>query len=177
MKSKIVRKDLAYLGRVCRVYKVGVQMPDGKVVDRDLVEYSGATVIVPVLPDGRVVIIRNERFAVNEELYEFPAGMIDAGENPAMCAARELTEETGYTAGKLVPLGGFFTGPGSSSEYIHAFLATDLTLGRPGLEDYEAIRTETVTQTELEDMIATGKLHDAKSISAWTLRRLREQRK
>jgi ADP-ribose pyrophosphatase len=175
MKNTIAYRKLVHTGRVCRLYTVGLQTPEGKIIERDLIEYSGAVVVVPVLADGSVVVIRNERFAVGEELCEFCAGMIDPGEAPEAAAGRELIEETGYSAGKLVSLGWFYTGPGSTTEVMHAFLATELKPVGQDLEEYENIRTELVSLERLEEMIATGALHDGKSISAWALWRLRER--
>ena len=96
------------------------------------------------------------------------------GEDPAVCAARELTEETGYTAGRLERLGGFYTCPGAATEYIHAFLATELTDGRQSLEAHERIVVEVVLPERLDEMIRTGLLRDAKSIAAFSLWRLKE---
>jgi ADP-ribose pyrophosphatase len=177
MDDRIVSDELVYAGTVVRLHKVGLKVSarqgGGAIVSRDLVEMVDAAVIVPVCPDGRLVLVRNERFAVGEELLEFPAGKIDGDEDPAACAERELQEETGYTAKRLVPLGGFFTSPGAISEYIHAFLATGLTAGPQKLEAYENIRTELVDPRRLGEMIAAGELHDAKSIAAYALWRLR----
>jgi ADP-ribose pyrophosphatase len=177
MRSRVVKDELVYTGRICRVHKVGVRMDSGEVIDRDLVELANAVVIVPVLPDGSLVLIRNERFAVNEELLEFPAGKLDApDEDPAEAARRELGEETGYTAGKVEPLGGFYTAPGSMTEWMMPFLATDLRPGPQRLEGYERIKVQTIRPERLAEMIAAGELHDGKSISAWALWQLRKGR-
>ena len=174
MKSKIVQDEVVYTGKVCRVHKIGLEMDTGDVVSRDLIEFGDAVVMVPMLADGSVVIIRNERFAVGENLCEVPAGKIDDGEAPEACASRELTEETGYTAGRLERLGGFYTCPGAITEYIHVFAATELTAGRQKLEEYARIAVELVSPEQIDDMIRNGELHDAKSISAWAMWRLME---
>jgi len=175
MESEIVKDELIYTGKVCRVHKIGLKMDTGDVVPRDLIEFGNAVVMVPVLADGSVVIIRNERFVVGEELYEFPAGKIDGDEASQACASRELIEETGYTAGRLEKLGGFYTCPGAITEYIHVFAATELTAGSQMLEEYERIEVELVSPGRIDDMIRSGELHDAKSISAWAMWRLKEQ--
>ncbi len=177
MKSEIVEDKVVYTGKICRVYKIGLRMDTGEVVSRDLVEFDDAVVVVPVLADGSVVLIRNERFAVGEKLYEFPAGKIDGDEAPEDCASRELTEETGYTAGRLEKLGGFYSCPGAVTEYIHAFVATELAEGPQRLEEYERIEVELVGPGRIDDMIRTGGLHDAKSISAWAMWRLKESKR
>ena len=169
MDSKIVRDEVVYDGRVCRVHSISLEMDTGEVVPRDLVEFADAVVIVPVLPDGSIVLIRNQRFAVGEELLELPAGKLEDREDPELCAARELTEETGYTAGRLERLGGFYSAPGAITEFLHVFLATELTAGEQQLEGYERITVETATPKRLREMIATSELHDAKSIAACAL--------
>ncbi len=176
MNSEIVQDEVVYTGKICRVHKIGLRMDTGEVVSRDLVEFDNAAVVVPVLADGSVVLIRNERFAVGEELYEFPAGKLDGDEDPADCAARELAEETGYTAGRMERLGGFYSCPGAVTEYIHAFAATELTAGVQSLEAHERIAVELVSPERIDDMIRTGLLHDAKSISAWAMWRLMESK-
>jgi len=169
MTKRFETDEVIYRGRVAEVHKVGVRMPDGKVVPRDYIHYNGAAVILPVLDDGRIVMIRNWRFAVNEDLWELPAGMIDAGEDPAATAGRELTEETGYTAGRLEPLGWFWTGPGTTDEHMHPYLATELVAGPQRLERYEQITVEILTAERAIEMIRDGTIHDAKTIMAFAL--------
>ena len=165
MPNRIESKELVYDGKIVKGYDILMRMDDGRTVRRDFLHYRGATVVLPVLADGRIVLIRNWRFAVEEHLWELPAGLIDEGEAPAACAARELAEETGYTAGRIKPLGTFYTGPGTMDERMHAFLATDLTAGRQELEIYEEITVEQREEAEVRRMILSGELHDAKTIS------------
>jgi ADP-ribose pyrophosphatase len=170
--------ELVFKGRVAEVHRVGVKMPDGRVVQRDYLIYNGAAVILPILDDGSIVLIRNWRFAVEEMLYELPAGMLEPGEDPAVGAARELTEETGYTAGRLEKLGEFFTGPGTCNERMHAYLATGLTPGKQRLESYEQIEVEVVSDAQARAMVADGRIHDGKTIAAlglWWLRKSRPE--
>ena len=169
MSERFVHDELVYKGRVAEVHKVGVRMPDGRVVQRDFIHYGGAVVILPVLPDGSIVLIRNYRFAVEETLWELAAGMLEAGEDPAAGAARELAEETGYSAGRIEALGRFYTGPGTCDERMHAFLATQLTAGGQDLEAYEQIEVEVHPEAEVRAMVADGRIHDAKTIVALAL--------
>ena len=166
--------ELVFDGRVAKAHRVGVRMPDGRVVQRDLIHYAGAAAVLPVLADGSIVLIRNYRFAIDEVLYELPAGMLEPGEDPSLCAARELTEETGYTAGQIEKLGQFFTGPGTCDEVMHSYVATELTVGEQALEAYEQIEVETCSEAEVRRMVADGTIHDAKTIATlglWWLRR------
>lgn len=174
MDKRFEYQELVFDGRVAKGYKVGLKMDDGRVVPRDYFSYGGAAVILPVLDDGSIVMIRNERFAVNEKLLELPAGMLEKGEDPAEGAGRELIEETGYTAGRIEKLGTFFTGPGTTDENMHAYLATGLTRGEQNLEIYERITVEIYSEPRVRQMIADGTLHDGKSIAALALYWLRK---
>jgi len=167
--------ELVFDGKVAKVHNVGVRMPDGRVVARDWIHYPGAAAILPVLADGSIVLIRNVRFAVAETLYEVPAGMLEPDEDPGVCAARELTEETGYTAGALEKLGQFYTGPGTCDEVMHVFLATDLADGPQDLETYERIEVEVQPAERVREMVRDGRIHDAKTIAALGMYWLRRQ--
>jgi ADP-ribose pyrophosphatase len=164
-----VSDELVYKGRIAEVRRVGLRMDDGQVVSRDLIHCSGAAVVLPVVDDGAIVMIRNVRFVVNELLWELPAGMIDPGEAPELCAARELVEETGFLAGKLQKLGEFYSAPGMSDEKLHAYLATGLTQGAQDLEAYEDIRVETLKPQRVRQMVQSGEIHDGKTIAALAL--------
>ncbi len=166
MKANFENDELIYNGFIADVHRVQVRMPDGNLVDRDFFRYAGAAVILPVLDDGSIVLIRNYRFAVDEHLYELPAGILEKGEEPIKCALRELTEETGYTAGRIEPIGIFYTGPGTTDEQMHAFVATELTDGTQKLEKYEQISVEVHPDEKVRRMVLDGTIHDAKTIAA-----------
>lgn len=175
MSRRFEYDELIFKGRIVEAHKVGLRCDDGKVVQRELFHYPGASVILPVLEDGSIVMIRNYRFAVDEHLLELPAGTLDDEEDPQICAARELTEETGYTAGTLEKLGQYYTIPGTADEILHAYLATDLAAGPQQLETYENITVEVFSQKQVRQMIADGTIHDAKTIVALTLYWLRNE--
>lgn len=175
MKNRIASDQVVYAGAICKVHRVELEPAPGRRIPRDKVEMSDAVVILPVLADGSLVLIRNERFTVGETLWEFPAGKIDDPESPQQCAERELIEEAGYAAGNLVKLGGFFTCPGLTTEYIHAFLARNLQPRRQQLEEYESIQVQAVEPNRVAGMIRAGELHDAKSLAAYLLWRMREE--
>lgn len=166
MDRRFEKDELVYKGRVLDVHRVTLRARDGNPIERDLVHYNGAAVILPVLADGRIVLIRNYRYAVGESIYELPAGNLDGAEEPRDCAARELIEETGYHAGTIERLGSFLAAPGSSDEMLHAFLATDLREGPQQLERYEEIEVEVVTPSRVRQMVLSGEIHDAKTIAA-----------
>ncbi len=144
-------------------------MPSGRTVRREVVRHPGAVLIVPVLPDGRIVLIRNFRVALEDWLWELPAGTLGRDEPPRDCAARELIEETGYRAGRIDPLADFLTSPGLGDETMHSFLATELVHIGQDLEDDESIEVRPVPASEALAMIDRGLLRDAKSMLALLL--------
>ena len=138
----------------------------GRSVRREIVRHPGAVVIVPVLDDGRLVLIRNYRIAVDDRLWELPAGKLEAGEEPPQAAARELQEETGYRAARIRPLTAFFSSPGFADELIHAFVAEDLAFVAQNLEPGEEIEVAELARDEVLAMIADGRIRDGKTIAA-----------
>lgn len=130
----------------------------------DIIRHPGAAAILPVLADGRLVLIRNRRIAVDQNLLEVPAGTLDDGEPPEQCAARELAEETGYRAGKLRRLLTCFSSPGILDERMYGFLATDLTPGPTARESGEEIEVVLMPPAEALDAIRTGTITDGKTI-------------
>ena len=139
---------------------------NGRHLVHDIVVHPGAAVILPIMPDGRLAMIYNYRVATGGELLELPAGTLDPGENPLTCADRELTEETGFRAGRIVPLVSFYSSPGIVSERLHAFLATELTPGPTAHEGTEQIRPAPLTLDEALRAIHDGRICDGKSIVA-----------
>jgi ADP-ribose pyrophosphatase len=147
-----------------------VKTKSGKVMQREVCLHPGAVIILPVLDDGRIVMIRNQRHTVYEELLELPAGTLEResdgrGEDPALCAARELTEETGYTAQRIVDFGWFYTSPGILTEKMYAFIARGLSAGEQDLEDNEQIQVVTYSAEEVTALIRENRIVDAKSIA------------
>lgn len=132
----------------------------------DIILHAGAAVILPVLDDGRVVLIHNYRVAVGEELLELPAGTLDDAEPPETCAARELAEETGYRAGRLEPLVSFFSTPGILTERMHTFVATELRPGPTARETGEQIDVRPMELDEALAAVRSGRITDGKTILA-----------
>ena len=137
----------------------------GAVRQREVLVHPGAVIILPLLSDGRIVLIRNRRHTVLDELWELPAGTLEKGEDPLPCAARELTEETGYTAARLDPLGWFYTSPGILTEKMYAFVATGLAAGAQNLEDNEQIQVEVAFPDQVRGLIRANRIVDAKTIA------------
>jgi ADP-ribose pyrophosphatase len=150
-----------------RVDRMTQRFRDGREFRRDVVQHPGAVVIVPILDDGRVCLIRNYRIAVDQWLFEFPAGTLEPGEPPIHTAERELIEETGYRCQAIQPLCQFYMSPGILNERMHAFLATGLVAGQTELEAGEQITNYLATPAEVDQLLTDGQLQDAKSIAAW----------
>ena len=169
MDDRIVEKQVLYDGTKVRLELHHLKDADGRRHKREIVVHRGAAVILPVLPDGRIMMIKTYRYAVNEHLLELPAGTIDPGESPINCAGRELMEETGYIAGKLTRIGSFYASPGILTEKMHAYLATDL-LPHAGEKDVgEEIELQPMTFEEALKLVTDGDIIDAKTITTLLL--------
>ncbi len=145
-------------------------LPIGLEATFGVIRHPGASLAVPVLDDGRVVILRQYRFAVAGRLLEFPAGTLDAGEDPLTTMERELQEEAGYSASRWESLGAMVPCPGYSDEVIHLFLARDLTPLEepPAGDDDEDMEVLLMEPGELDAVLASGdEALDGKSVTAW----------
>jgi len=153
-----------YTGRVVTLNVDTVTLPNGITVDLEIVRHPGAAAVVPLKDDGTVILIRQFRHAAGGFIYEIPAGKLHLGEDPKVCAVRELEEEVGYRAGSLELLSSIFTAPGFTDEVIHIFKATGLTKGRQQLDRDEVLEVIEMPLLEAIRMIETGAVRDAKSI-------------
>ncbi|MEM9176736.1 MAG: NUDIX hydrolase [Myxococcota bacterium] len=145
-----------------------VDLPNGRRVEFDFVRHPGAAAVVPFMDDGRVLMIRQFRFATGGEILEVPAGKLDPGEAPEVCAARELEEETGYRAGRLERLGSIWTTPGFCDEIIHLYAAFDLEPAEQRLEPDEIIELVPTPLDEALDALS-GPVVDGKTATALLL--------
>jgi ADP-ribose pyrophosphatase len=141
----------------------------GRRVEREVVRHPGAVLVVPQLDDGRVVLIRNFRVAVDQALWELPAGSLGPGEDPRRAAARELAEETGYVAEAVDPLGEFYTSPGFCDELMRVYCARGLRPAAQRLEPGEEIEVRVLPLAEALRMIDDGRIRDGKTIAGLLL--------
>jgi ADP-ribose pyrophosphatase len=141
----------------------------GRAIRREVVRHPGAVVVVPVLEGGRVVLIRNYRIAVDERLWELPAGKLEPGEDPAAAARRELEEETGYRCRCVRSIGEFYTSPGFADELMRAFVADGLSFVGQRLEPGEHIEVQEMSRREALSMARDGRIRDGKTIAALLL--------
>lgn len=164
-------------GRFLQWRRDRVRLPDGREAHREFVIHPGAAMIVPVLPDGRLLLERQFRYPVGKTMIEFPAGKLDPNEDPMVCAQRELLEETGYTAKRWARAGLMHPVIGYATEIIDIWFADGLVAGERQLDDGEFLDLFMATQQELEDMLLDGRLTDVKTIVglAW-LKQWREGR-
>jgi len=153
-----------YKGKVVTLNIDTVTLPNGITVDLETIRHPGAAAVVPMKDDDTVVLIRQFRHAAGGFIYEIPAGKLNPGEDPVACASRELEEEIGYRAGKLDLLASIFTAPGFADEVIHIYTATGLTQGRQQLDRDEVLEVVPLSLAETVDMIAEGRIRDAKTI-------------
>ena len=158
-----------YTGRIVSLDVDDVTYPDGSTGQLEVFRHPGASAVVPFLSDPagddpQVLLIKQYRHAAGGWLYEIPAGRLDAGEDPADCAHRELEEETGCTAARVERLTTIFTTPGFCDERIHIFLAEGLTMGEHRREHDEFLEVERLPLSRALAMIEGGQIQDAKSI-------------
>lgn len=182
MEYRLHRKDrtLACAGAVLEFYRDQMVLPDGKEETWDYVRHKkgGGSCVVPVLPDGRILLIRQFRPAIDRETLELPAGAKDSsGEDPALTASRELEEETGYRAGRITKLAHILTAVAWCNEATDIFLAEDLErVGGQHLDEAEEIRVCALPLEELCDRIFRGEIQDAKTVAGILACRARKPR-
>jgi len=169
LREELLSTEPAFHGRLLRVRVDTVRLPDGHVATREIIVHPGAVAMVPLLDAEHVLLVRQWRAAAGRALLEIPAGTLGPGEDPTTCAARELMEEIGYRPQTLRPLTAIFLAPGYSSELLHLFLAEDLVPERLTHDEDERIEVEILTWTQIDAMIASGDIADAKSLAGLLL--------
>ncbi|MBI4353767.1 MAG: NUDIX hydrolase [Candidatus Omnitrophica bacterium] len=160
---KLLKRSIIYQGPIVRLIKEEL-MVGGKRITRETIQHPGAVVIVPLLPRNRVILVRQYRRSVNQWLLELPAGTLHPGEKPALCARRELEEETGWRAKRLRRLCCFYAAPGAMNERMTLFLAQDLIPGHSNLDHDEFLKVIVLPLKEALRKIQTGTIRDAKTL-------------
>jgi len=162
--GRILSSETVYDGPIFGVRRDRVLEPGGLETTREVITHPGSVVVLPLLPDGRILLIRQYRHATRHYLWELVAGRMEPGESPKQGAARELAEETGYRAKRFTTFLDVFPTPGFLEERMWVLLAEELTPGEANPEDDEKITAKAFTAAQIESMIRTGKLRDAKTI-------------
>lgn len=164
LKEKTLSSERVFEGRTINLRLDTVELPNGKKACREIVEHPGAVSIVPILEDGTVILVKQFRAPINRVTLEIPAGKLEPGEAPEHCAARELAEETGYTAGRLEHKGTFYTTPGFSNEIMYLYIATDLMPVDSHPDFDEFLAGEKIKLEKLLKMAEQGEIIDAKTL-------------
>lgn len=166
--ERIESKSL-YKGRIFELFNE-LYEHKGLTFAREFIKpFSEAVVILPILPDGRIALVRQFRAAAGLDVLESVAGMIDKGETPEIATFRELEEETGFSASKITKLGCSYASPGISSEVYHFYLAENLIKGDPHPDEDEDLDLVLVSPEELDEMVKSGQIVDTKTIAIWGL--------
>ena len=161
-----VSSEEIFHGKVAHLFRDTVRLPNGKNASRELLRHPGAAAVVPLTEDGNVILVRQYRYPFAQVMLEIPAGKLDPGEDPLVCATRELTEETGYEAEEIVPLGVFYPSVAILDEKIHLYLARGLTFRATNTDDDEFLNVEQRPLREMVDAVMRGDVPDGKTQTA-----------
>lgn len=164
--EKRIDGEVKYKGVIVTVRLDHAELVNGKHVKREVVEHPGGVTILPVDENGMCTMVRQFRYPFGRMMLEAPAGKLEYGEDYRECAIRELSEETGLSAGKLVYLGPCCTSPGFSTEVLHIYLALDLQTGNSHPDEDEFLNVEKHSLAELSRMVMDGEIDDGKTIVA-----------
>ena len=171
MTAKVHHTVTLHQGRVFRLTRERITLPNGVSTDLEIIRPPGAAAVVPLADERTVLLIRQSRHSVGGYIWEIPAGTLDPGEEPLDCARRELVEETGFSALSWHPLGKTTPLPGYSDERIHIFLAEELSPEAQNLDRDELLTVHRTPLEEAVEMIYRGEIHDGKTLSALLLAR------
>ncbi len=163
--EKTLSSQVVYEGRAVRLRVDTVRMPGGRETTREIVEHADCVAVVAIDEGDNLLLVKQFRKPVEQELLEIPAGGIDPGEDPVAAVRREMREETGYLPRKVERLGGFYATPGYGTEYLYLYLATDLVPSPLEAEDTEGIELTKVSPGQILSLINSGRICDAKSIA------------
>lgn len=164
--EKTLSEEIVYTGDYLTFTKVKVQLPDGNEANRDIIKHPGACGIIPFVDENHIILIRQFRKSIDKVIYEIPAGKLSSDESPENCAYREIEEETGYQASSLFHLGTVAIVPGYCDELLYIYKATNLSLSKKHEDFDEFTEVEIFTLEEVKNMIKSGEIIDAKTITA-----------
>lgn len=165
MPFELIRSEILLQGRAFRVKRDTLKTPDGRETKLEIVEHSGSVVLIPIDHEGNLLFVNQYRHPAGRDLMELPAGTRDGEEPFEECAAREIREETGMEAGRLLKLGEFYLVPGYSTEFMAVFLATDLIENPLQADEDEFLQMEKIPWREAIKMAEQGRIQDAKSLA------------
>ncbi len=166
MAYEVVSSEKVFKGKVFDIERDVITLPDGRTTARETVRHNGASAMVAVDNEGKILFVRQYRHSAGAMTLEIPAGTLEKGEDPYDCAMRELEEETGYKCDKMEFLVKFYSSIGFCSEILYIYLAQNLESGKLNPDDDEFIELERYTPDEVTDMIFKGEIYDSKTIAA-----------
>jgi ADP-ribose pyrophosphatase len=174
--EKTLKTEQIFAGKVISLQVDEVELPNGKVSKREIVKHPGAVAVIPVTADNKIIMVEQYRKALERTIVEIPAGKLEAGEKPEICAARELEEETGYECASMEWLISFYTSPGFADEIIHVYKANGLSRKEnPATTDEdEFVNLMEVTLEEAVQLVKVQKIYDAKTAYAIQYLQLQE---
>ena len=172
MKVVIKKNEPLFKTRLFTVVKVDLELPDGKIRPYDLIDIQNAVTILPLDDEGNIYFVKQYRIGAGRELLELPAGKVEPGEDPLETARREVREETGMSAGEMIPLGNFYMTPGYANEYMFSYLARGLEHAPLTPDADEFINLVKLTVDEVDQMIKMGEIEDSKTLAVLLLRKL-----
>ena len=161
--EKWIKQEEIHKGKIFSLWGGQVALDNGEIAVREYIRHAGGVGIVPVI-DGNVILIRQFRISIERELIELPAGRLEPNEDPIACAGRELEEEIGYRAGKLIPIASYFASVGNSNERMYLFLALDLEKTERRLEADERIREVVMSLQTVREKLENHGFEDSKTI-------------
>lgn len=164
--EKQISREIKYQGKIVTVCLDRVELIDGRKTWREECLHPGGVAILPLLDSGEVILVRQHRYAYNKDLIEIPAGKLEPGEDPLSCGIRELSEETGYSADEIIPLGVAYPSPGYVNEKLHLYLARGLKGGASHPDEGELLEVFTLPFEELLKKVMNDEIHDAKTVIA-----------
>lgn len=166
LEEKTLKTEHIFSGRIIQVQVDEVELPNGKTSTRELVKHPGAVAVIAITEDNKLVMVEQYRKPLEKVIVEIPAGKLEKGEEPALCARRELEEETGYDCKSLELVSSFYTSPGFADEIIHVYVAKGLTKKEDatGLDEDEFVNVLEITLDEALELIKEQRIFDAKTI-------------
>jgi ADP-ribose pyrophosphatase len=171
MSYETVHSETIFRGRVFNIRQDQIRLPEGQLVQLDIVDHRSAVTLIPLDDHGQIWFVRQYRHPAKQVLLELPAGVMDEGETPEVSASREIREEIGMAAGQLREIGTYFLAPGYSTEYMHVFLATGLRIDPLQGDEDEQISVEKIPVHQAYSLAEAGQIQDAKSLAALFLAR------
>jgi len=166
---ELLGSEILLKGRAFTIRRDRLKTPDGREAKYDILEHGGSIVIVPIDQDGNVLFVKQYRHATGKDLLELPAGTLEKDEDPDLCAAREIREETGFAANRIEKIGEFYLAPGYSSEFMRVYLARDLKHDPLEADADEFLSVEKIPLTKAIEMAERGEIQDAKTLAALLL--------